>query len=349
MNQRKLDELLGHVVDDLGATMAAGSVVIGHRLGLYLALAAGPATPDELAARTECDARYVAEWLRGQAAGGYVTYRPEPETYWLTEEQAFALTDPNGGMYAPGGFVGALGALRAVDRMTEAFRTGAGVGWHEHDDEVFVGTDLFFRPAYLVHLVNGWIPALDGVKDRLRAGAHVADVGCGFGASTVMLGQSFPNSRIVGSDYHAPSIKKARERAVEAGVAERVSFEVACSRTFSGHDYDLVTTFDCLHDMGDPVGTAEHIREALAPDGVWMIVEPIAADDLVGNLNPVGRVYYGFSTFLCVPNARAQGSSQPLGAQAGEAAIRRLVTDAGFGGFRRVTETPFNAVYEARP
>ncbi len=349
MDQERLTEFLGRIVGDLGATMAAGSIVVGHRLGLYRALADGPATPTELAARANCDGRYVTEWLRGQAAGGYVSCQPEPEAYWLTAEQAFALANPDGPVYAPGGFVAALGALRAVDRITEAFRTGTGIGWHEHDDEVFVGTDLFFRPGYLANLIPNWIPSLDGVEDRLRAGANVADVGCGLGATTVLLAQHYPNSRIVGADYHAPSIEIARKRASEAGVADRASFEVACARSFTGHGYDLVTTFDCLHDMGDPVGAATHIRDALAPDGAWMIVEPIAADDLGGNLNPVGRVNYAFSTFLCVPNAKHQGGSNPLGAQAGETAIRKIITDARFSRFRRASETPFNVVYEVRP
>jgi SAM-dependent methyltransferase len=349
MNEDKLNEFLGRFVGDLGATIAAGSIVVGHRLGLYRALADGPATPGELASRADCDERYVTEWLRGQAAGGYVSCQPDADTYWLTEEQAFVLAYSDGPLYAPGGFVGALGALRAVDRITEAFRTGVGVGWDEQDEEVFTGTDLFFRPGYVANLVPSWLPSLDGVEDRLRAGANVADVGCGLGTTTVLLAQHYPHSRIVGSDYHAPSIEKARKRAAEAGVADRVSFEVATAQSFSDRGYDLVTTFDCLHDMGDPAGAAAHIREALAPNGVWMIVEPIAGDDLAGNLNPVGRVYYGFSTFLCVPNARSQGGRHPLGAQAGEAATRRVVTVAGFSRFRRATETPFNVVYEARP
>jgi 2-polyprenyl-3-methyl-5-hydroxy-6-metoxy-1,4-benzoquinol methylase len=348
MNEEKLNEFLGRFVGDLGATIAAGSAVIGHRLGLYRALAEGPATPEELAARTGCDERYVTEWLAGQAAGGYVCCRPESATYWLTEEQAFALANPDGPLYAPGGFVGALGALKAVDRITEAFRTGSGVGWDEQDDEVFTGTDLFFRAGYLANLVPRWIPSLDGVEDRLRAGANIADVGCGLGATSVLLAQHYPKSSIVGSDYHAWSIEKARKRAAEAGVADRLSFEVASAESFSGQGYDLVTSFDCLHDMGDPIGAATHVREALAPDGVWMIVEPIAAGNLAGNLNPVGRLYYGFSTFVCVPNAKSQGASHPLGAQAGEAAIRQIVTASGFSRFRRATATPFNLVYEVR-
>jgi 2-polyprenyl-3-methyl-5-hydroxy-6-metoxy-1,4-benzoquinol methylase len=348
MNEEKLNEFLGRVVGDLGATIAAGSIVVGHRLGLYRALAEGPATPGELAARTDCDKRYITEWLGGQAAGGYVCCRPESETYWLSEEQAFALANPDGPLYAPGGFVGALGALKALDRITEAFRTGSGVGWDEHDDELFTGTDLFFRAGYLANLVPSWIPSLDGVEDHLRAGVNVADIGCGFGATSVLLAEHYPKSSIFGSDYHARSIERARKRAAEAGVADRVSFEVASADSFSGHGYDLATSFDCLHDMGDPVAAATHVREALAPDGVWMIVEPIAADNLAGNLNPVGRLYYGFSTFVCVPNAKSQGASRPLGAQAGEAAIRQIATAGGFSRFRRATETPFNLVYEVR-
>jgi 2-polyprenyl-3-methyl-5-hydroxy-6-metoxy-1,4-benzoquinol methylase len=348
MNEDKLNEFLSRFVGDLGATITAGSAVIGHRLGLYRALAEGPATPDELAARTKCEVRYITEWLSGQAAGGYVSFRPGSQTFCLTEEQAFALANPAGPLYAPGGFVSALGALKALDRITDAFRTGAGVGWDEQDDEVSTGADLFFRAGYLANLVPRWIPSLDGVEDRLRAGANVADVGCGFGSSSLLLAEHYPRSRIVGSDYHARSIEEARKRAAEAGVAERLSFEVASAESFSGEGYDLVTSFDCLHDMGDPIGAATHVREALAPDGVWMIVEPIAADDLAGNLNPVGRLYYGFSTFVCVPNAKSQGSTQPLGAQAGEAAIRQIVTASGFSRFRRATETPFNLVYEVR-
>jgi 2-polyprenyl-3-methyl-5-hydroxy-6-metoxy-1,4-benzoquinol methylase len=349
MDQYKLNEFLGRFVSDLAATIAAGSTVVGHRLGLYRALAVEPATPKELAARTDCDARYVTEWLRGQAAGGYVQCHTETETYSLTDEQAFALADPDGAIYVPGGFVAAVGALRAIDLITEAFRTGSGVGWDEHDSELVVGTDLFYRPAYRTSLVPSWIPALDGVEDRLRAGANVADVGCGLGASTLLLAEHYPNSQFVGSDNHTASIESARKRAADAGASDRVSFEVASAQTFSGRGYDLVTTFDCLHDMGDPLGAASHIRDALAPDGVWLIVEPNAADDLAATFNSVGRAYYGFSTFVCVPNAKSQDGGYTLGAQAGETAIRRVVTAAGFGRFRRAAETPFNLVYEARP
>jgi ubiquinone/menaquinone biosynthesis C-methylase UbiE len=349
IDDAKLGEFLGKFVTDLGATVAAGNVVVGHRLGLYAALAMGPATPAVLAARTDTNPRYVAEWLRGQAAGGYVEYDAAADSYSMTEEQAFVLADPDGAVYAPGAFVLALGALKAEDRITERFRSGEGLGWHEHDEDVFVGCEQFFRPGYIANLVPSWIPALEGVEAKLRAGARVADLGCGLGASTVLLAKEYAKSTFVGSDYHARSIELAEKRASDAGVAERVSFEVASAADFSGAGYDLVATFDCLHDMGDPLATAKHVRQAIAPDGTWLVVEPFAGDEVSDNLNPVGRIYYNFSTLLCVPNALSQRGGYALGAQAGEAAIRRLVTDAGFTRFRRATETPFNLVYEVRP
>jgi ubiquinone/menaquinone biosynthesis C-methylase UbiE len=345
----KLQEFLGRFVTDLGATFAAGNVVIGHRLGLYRALAAGPARVGELAERTRTSPRYIAEWLRGQAAGGYVEYDPATEAYSMTEEQAFALANPDGGVYVPGAFVLALGTLKAEPRITEAFRTGAGMGWHEHDQGVFLGCEQFFRPGYIANLIPSWIPALDGVAGKLRDGATVADIGCGLGASTILLARQYPNSRFTGSDYHDQSIEIARKRAADAGVADRVRFEVAPAAGFSGTGYDLAATFDCLHDMGDPVAAARHIRRALKPDGTWLVVEPYAADDAAGNLNPIGRVYYNASTQLCVPNALSQPGGYALGAQAGEAAIRQVVTDAGFTRFRRAAETPFNLVYQVRP
>ena len=349
INEDKLNEFLGRFVTDLGATAAAANVVIGHRLGLYRALAAEPATADQLAARTQTDPRYITEWLRGQAAGGYVGYDAVTDTYSMTEEQAFVLTNPDGAVYAPGAFVLALGALRAEPRITEAFRHGTGVGWDEQDPDVFIGCEQFFRPGYIANLVPSWIPALDGVAGKLESGATVADIGCGLGASTILLAQEYPNSRFNGSDYHQGSIELARKRAGDAGVADRVSFEVASAPSFSGTGYDLAATFDCLHDMGDPLGAARHIRQALKPDGTWLVVEPYAADETVANMNPVGRVYYSFSTLLCVPNALSQRGGYSLGAQAGEAAIRQVVTDAGFTRFRRAAQTPFNLVYEVRP
>ena len=349
INTDKLQEFLGRFIADLGATVAAGNVVIGHRLGLYQALAAGPARAEELAARTETSARYIVEWLCGQAAGGYVEYDPSTGTYSMTEEQAFALANPDGGVYIPGAFVFALGALKAEQRITEAFRTGAGMGWHEHDEDVFLGCEQFFRPGYMANLVPSWIPALDGVEDKLRTGARVADIGCGLGASTILLAREYPNSAFAGSDYHDRSIEIARKHAGEAKVADRVSFEVATAAAFSGTGYDLAATFDCLHDMGDPLAAARHVRQSLAPDGTWLIVEPYAGDTIIDNLNPIGRLGYNFSTLLCVPNAMSQAGGYSLGAQAGEAAIRQLVTDAGFTRFRRAAETPFNLVYEVRP
>jgi SAM-dependent methyltransferase len=349
VDQDKLMEFLGKFVGDLGATMAAGSVVVGDRLGLYKALAGKPQTAQELADATGTDPRYVEEWLRGQAAGGYVGFDAAAGAYSLDEEQAFALTDPDGPVYVPGAFELALGSLKAVPRITEAVRTGAGVGWHEHDGDVFTGCERFFRPGYLANLMPSWLPALDGVEEKLRAGATVADIGCGHGSSTVLMANAFPASTFVGSDYHDGSIGQARQRATGAGVGDRVTFQVASAQTFSGGPYDLVTTFDAIHDMGDPLGAAVHVRENLAPDGTWMIVEPFAGDTVADNMNPVGRVYYSFSTFLCVPNALSQSGGYALGAQAGEPPIRRIVTDAGFTRFRRVAETPFNIVYEARP
>jgi SAM-dependent methyltransferase len=349
MNEDKLNQMLGRFVGDLGATITAGGVVIGHRLGLYRALVDGPGTAEDVARRTGCDPRYVAEWLRGQGAGGYVTYDAEGDTWSMTEEQAFVLANPDGAVYAPGAYVLALGSLQAIDRIEEAYKTGAGVGWHEHDDEVFVGCEQFFRPGYHANLVPSWIPALDGVQAKLEAGAKVADIGCGLGASTILLAEEFPQAQLVGCDYHEGSIELARKRAADAGVADRISFEVASAQDFGGSDYDLVATFDCLHDMGDPVGAARHIRQSLTDDGTWLIVEPIAGDTVADNLNPVGRVYYGFSTFLCVPNALSQSGGYSLGAQAGEKAIGEVVAQAGFTRFRRAAETPFNLVFEARP
>jgi SAM-dependent methyltransferase len=348
VDQDKLMAFLGTFVGDLGATMAAGSVVVGDRLGLYKGLAGKPQTPQELADATGTDPRYVEEWLRGQAAGGYVGFDPATGAYSLSEEQAFALTDPDGPVFLPGAFELALGALRAVPRITDAVRSGAGVGWHEHDGDVFTGCEKFFRPGYLANLPD-WLPALDGVADKLRAGAKVADIGCGHGASTVLMAGAYPASTFVGSDYHDASVDQARQRVRDAGLEDRVSFQVASAQTFTGGPYDLVTTFDAIHDMGDPLGAATHVREMLGPDGTWMIVEPFAGDTVADNLNPVGRIYYSFSTFLCVPNALSQSGGYALGAQAGEPPIRRLVTDAGFTRFRRVAETPFNIVYEARP
>ncbi len=349
IDMTKLNAFLGQFVSDLGAAVHAGMVVIGEKLGLYKALAAGPVTPLQLALRTQTDERYLREWLASQAAGGYITYDDKSGKFSLNEEQAFALATEDSPAYLPGAFELALGSLAAVPRIAESFRTGAGMGWHEHADGVFHGCEKFFRPGYAANLVSTWIPALHDVKGKLEAGARVADVGCGKGASTILMAKAFPNSHFFGFDYHDKSIEAARESARRNGVADRVTFEVATAKGFPGKNYDFVAVFDCLHDMGDPIGAAAHVRQSLANDGTWMIVEPFANDQLKDNLNPVGRVYYSFSTLLCTPCSRSQEVGLCLGAQAGESRIRDVVTTAGFDRFRRATETPFNIVYEARP
>ncbi|MGB9433802.1 MAG: class I SAM-dependent methyltransferase [Candidatus Acidiferrum sp.] len=345
----KLNSFLGNFVGDLGAAVHTGMVVIGEKLGLYKALAVGPMTSAELAAKTRTDERYLREWLSSQAAGGYVTFDEKTNKFSLTEEQAFALAIEDSPAYLPGAFQLALGALAAVPRIAESFRSGAGMGWHEHDDGVFHGCEKFFRPGYAANLVSSWIPALHDVKQKLEAGARVADVGCGKGASTVLMANAFPKSQFFGFDYHDKSIEAARETAKREGLAARVTFEVAKAKEYPGKGYDFVAVFDCLHDMGDPVGAAAHVRESLSADGTWMIVEPFANDQLKDNLNPVGRVYYSFSTLLCTPCSRSQEVGLCLGAQSGEARMRQVITSAGFSRFRRATETPFNIVYEARP
>jgi SAM-dependent methyltransferase len=349
LDMNKLNAFIGQFVTDLGAAVHAGMVVIGEKLGLYKALVAGPLTSAQLAVKTKTDERYLREWLSSQAAGGYITYDSKDHTFSLSQEQAFTLALEDSPAYLPGAFELALGSLAAVPRIAESFRSGAGMGWHEHEDGVFHGCEKFFRPGYAANLVSTWIPALNGVQEKLEAGARVADVGCGKGASTILLAQAYPNSRFFGFDYHDKSIEAARESAERNGVADRVTFAVAKAKDFPGKDYDFVAVFDCLHDMGDPIGAAAHVRQSLAKDGTWMIVEPFANDQLKDNLNPVGRVYYGFSTLLCTPCSRSQEVGLCLGAQAGESRIKDVVTSAGFNRFRRATETPFNIVYEARP
>jgi len=349
VDNEKLNKFIGQFVGDLGAAVHAGMVVIGERLGLYKALASGPMTSSELAAKTSTDERYLREWLSSQAAGGYITYDEKADRFSLSEEQAFTLAQEDSPAYLPGAFQLALGALNAVPRIADSFRSGAGMGWHEHDDGVFHGCEKFFRPGYAANLVSSWIPALHDVGKKLEAGARVADVGCGLGASTILMAKAFPKSQFFGFDYHDKSLHEAREAAAREGVSERVHFEVAKAKDFPGKDYDFVAVFDCLHDMGDPVGAAQHVRQALRRDGTWMIVEPFANDRLSDNLTPVGRVYYSFSTLLCTPCSRSQEVGLCLGAQSGEARIREVVTTAGFTRFRRATETPFNLVYEARP
>jgi len=350
INEEKLNQLLGNSITDFGAAFHAGLVVIGESLGLYKALAQAeePLTPAELARRTNTNERYVREWLCAQAAGGYVDYDPATQRYSLSEEQAFALADETSPAYLPGAFLIAVSALRAVPTMIERFRTGEGLGWHEHDHGLFRGTEMFFRPGYAANLISSWIPALDGVEEKLKAGAKVADVGCGLGASTILMAQAYPQSTFVGFDYHDKSIELARQRADAGGVGGRVSFEAAKAKDYPGNDYDFVTFFDCLHDMGDPVGAAAHVKESLAPDGTWMIVEPFANDEVQDNLNPIGRAFYSASTLICTPASLSQEVGLALGAQSGEARMREVVTKGGFNHFRRATQTPFNLVYEAK-
>jgi 2-polyprenyl-3-methyl-5-hydroxy-6-metoxy-1,4-benzoquinol methylase len=345
----KLMEFVFRAVDEVGATLNAALVVMGDRLGLYRALAGtGGLSPAELAEHTGTAERYVREWLGAQAAGGYVTYDPDSGRYTLPPEQTVALTDPSSPAYLPGFFQIAVGSVVDSPKIVEAARTGEGVGWHEHVHDVHEGCERFFRPGYNAHLIAEWLPALDGVVTKLERGGLVADVGCGHGASTILMAQAFPNSRFVGSDYHDGSIETARTRAQEAGVADRTEFHVASAAAYDGGGYDLVTMFDCLHDMGDPVGAARHVRETLAAEGTWMIVEPNAGDRIEDNLNPVGRAFYAFSTLLCTPASLSQEVGLALGAQAGEARIRDVVGAGGLTRFRRAAETPFNLVFEAR-
>ena len=349
IDEAKLNAFMGRFVGDLGAVMHAATIVVGDQLGLYKRLADGPADAETLARLTETDPRYLREWLSAQAASGYVEYDPATQRFSLSEEQAMALAQEGSPAFIPGAFQVAIAQFKAIPKMMQAMRTGLGLGWHEHDASLFHGTERFFRPGYAANLVSQWIPTLEGVDARLKAGATVADVGCGHGASTIIMAQAYPASTFFGFDYHAPSIEHARAAAKNAGVQDRVTFEVAKAKDYPGKAYDLVAVFDCLHDMGDPVGAAAHVRASLKPDGTWLIVEPFANDRLEDNLNPVGRVYYSASTFICTPASRSQEVGACLGAQAGEARLRDVVTKGGFSRFRRATQTPFNLVLEARP
>jgi SAM-dependent methyltransferase len=345
IDQSKLDALLGRAVVDIGANFHAALVITGDKLGLFRVLRdLGPTTPADLAKATGTHERYIREWLSAMAAGGYVTYESATQEFSLSEEQAVALLDAD----LPGAFLLAQSTVKSEARITDAFQTGKGVGWHEHDPGLFEGTERFFRPGYAVNLVPTWIPALEGVQAKLEKGGRVADVGCGHGASTILMAKAFPASHFVGFDYHKGSIDFAREVAQREGVADRVTFEVASAKGYPGTNYDLVAFFDSLHDMGDPVGIGSHVLGSLGPNGAWLLVEPFANDRLEDNLNPVGRLYYAASTMLCTPNSLAQEVGAALGAQAGEARLRQVATKAGFTRFRRAAETPFNLVFEAR-
>jgi len=348
-NPEKLNALVGKLVNDLGVSLSGASILLGDRLGLYKAMADGaPVTPTDLAKKTKLHERYVREWMSGQAASGYLDYDSEKDAFSLSPEQAMAFAEEG----SPAFFAGAFDVVQSIyldePKVTEAFRTGKGVGWHEDSKCLFSGTERFFRPGYNANLVPSWIPALDGIEAKLKAGARVADVGCGHGASTIVMAQAYPKSEFFAFDYHKPSIERAKVLAQEAGVSDRITFAEASAQDFPAQDYDLVAFFDCLHDMGDPVGAGKHVRETLAKDGTWMIVEPFACDDLKDNLNPVGRVFYHASTFICTPASLSQEVALGLGAQAGERRLRHVAAEAGFKRFRRATETPFNMIFEVR-
>jgi SAM-dependent methyltransferase len=350
IDERKLEAFMHKAIGDMGAVISAPLMTIGEKLGLYRAMAhAGPLTSAEVAERSGAAERSVREWLANQAAGGYVTYDPDSDRYTLPDEHALALADEDSPFYILGAFELIASLYADESKILEAFKSGGGMGWHEHDQRLFRGTERFFRPGYRAHLVDEWIPALDGVQAKLQRGARVADIGCGHGASTVIMAKAFGASEFHGFDYHPESIERAREIAKQEGVADRVSFEVATAKDYPGTGYDLVCVFDCLHDMGDPVGASAHVLETLAPDGTWMIVEPFAGDRLQDNLNPIGRVFYGASTMICTPASLDQEVGLALGAQAGEGRLREVVTQGGFGSLRRATETPFNLVLEAKP
>ncbi len=350
LDMDKLHAFMGKAVGDMGASLHAVLILLGDRLGLYKAMAdSQPVTSQDLASRTSTSERYVREWLNANAASGYLLYDPTTRTYTLPPEQALALAVEDSPAFLPGYFQIVSACFHDADRIADAFRTGHGVGWHEHHHDLFHGTERFFRPGYLANLVSGWIPALDGVEAKLKAGAKVADIGCGLGASTILMAKAYPESEFFGFDYHPASIEMARASATSAGLADRIHFDVAPAKDYPGKDYDLVAFFDCLHDMGDPQGAAAFVKSTMKPDGTWMIVEPYADDAVENNLNPVGRIFYSASTMLCVPASLSQEVGAGLGAQAGEAKIAEVVKAGGFSHFRRATETPFNLIFEARP
>jgi len=349
INPDKMMNFMGKLIGDFGAMMSIGPMLLGEKLGLYKAMADGvPVTAAELASKTHTHERYIREWLCAQAASGFVEYDAATDRFSMPEEQAAALAADGGPFYFMGAVEVCVAMMKAEPQMVEAFRTGKGVGWHEHDACLFRGTERFFRPGYMRHLLTEWIPALEGVQAKLEAGAKVADVGCGHGSSTILMAQAFPKSHFHGFDYHAPSIEKARAAAAAAGVGDRTTFDVAPAKSYPGRGYDMVAFFDCLHDMGDPAGAARHVHSTLSDRGVWMVVEPMASDKTEENLNPIGRAFYSASTFVCTPASRAQEVGLALGAQAGEARLRKVISEGGFQHIRRAAETPFNMVLEAR-
>jgi SAM-dependent methyltransferase len=350
VDQAALGEFVHKFIVDLGAAHHAVTVVVGDRLGLYRAVAeAGPGTAQEIAAAAGCDERYTQEWLNAQAASGYCEYDAQTGRYYLTPAQRTCLADEDSPIFLTAGMFLAAALFKDEERLAETIRTGAGFGWGEHHHDLYTGVERFFRPGYAANLVSSWIPALDGVQAKLETGAIVADVGCGHGSSTILLAQAYPNSTIIGFDNHAPSIDAARVAAEKAGVADRVRFELASAQDFPGQDYALVCIFDALHDMGDPVGAARHIRASLADDGTWLLVEPLAGDSVAANMNPIGRLFYSASTLVCTPSARSQPGGWALGAQATDEQLRSVAEKGGFSRFRRAVDAPVNRIIEIRP
>lgn len=346
----ELEAFIGQVVTDLGAAFSGVLINVGRKLGLYRAMAdLGACTSEVLAAATGVRERYVREWLANQAAGGYVVYDPEQQTYTLPPAQAMVLALDQSPVFMAPAFEVAASFWLDEEQIVETFRSGKGLGWHAHNHRLFCGTESFFRTGYRAHLVSEWLPALDGVVERLRRGARVADIGCGHGASTILMAQAFPSSSFIGLDYHEASVATARQRAAEQGVMDNLAFEVTAATEFDGHDLDLICFMDCLHDLGDPVGVLARCRKALKPDGKVMLVEPYAGDRLEDNLNPIGRMYYAASAMACTPNSLSQNVGLGLGAQAGEERLRKVAREAGFSALRRAAQTPVNLILELAP
>lgn len=349
LDEARLQEFVGKMLGDLGGAMSVPTVRIGFRLGLFDALAQAPATAAELATRAGgLHERYVREWCLAQAANGYVDYEPETERFSISPEQAMVFTVPDSPVYLRGAFELIAASIEAEPKVEECFRHGTGVRWGDHAGCLFCATGAFFRPGYVNNIVPNWIPALNGVEARLQEGIKVADIGCGVGFSTLLMAEAWPNSTFVGFDFHEPSVLEARRHAAEHGLADRVRFEVAKAKEIGETGFELITMYDCLHDMGDPRGCAKHMRKILAPGGTWMVVEPNAADTPAGNMNPIGRMFYNASTMVCVPTSLDQEVGEGLGAQAGEAKLSEVIRDGGFTSVRRATDGPFNMVLEAR-
>jgi len=348
VDQDKLNQFVSKFVSDLGASINGPTILIGEQLGLYKALAAGPMTPRDLAVKTGISERYAREWLAAQAASGYVNYDSATGRFWMSPEQKFTLTNEESPVYIPGAFYIVSSMYKDQRKLADTYKSGKGFGWHEHHNDLFQGTLKFFKPGYIANLVSSWLPSLEGVVPKLQEGAKVADVGCGYGASTIIMAKAFPKSKFIGYDYHLESIETARNAAITAGVTENTDFEVALAKEYKGKDFDLVTFFDCLHDMGDPAGAAKHVHDSLKPDGTWMVVEPAAKGTIEDNLNPVGRVFYNASAMICVPSSLSQEVGLGLGAQASDTDLQKVMQAGGFTRIRKAAETPFNRVFEVR-